>query len=445
MRIETIETPELGNRSYVVTDGSHAVVVDPQRDLDRIESVLDEIGANVTHVFETHIHNDYLTGGLELSRRCGADYAVNGADAVGFDRRPVHEGDILASGTLRIRVLGTPGHTETHLSYVVEDDAESVVFTGGSLLFGSVGRTDLVDPARTQQLTRVQYASAHRLAALPAATAVLPTHGFGSFCSSDSGPTVHASTIGEELQKNPVFLAESEATFVHELITSLGEYPTYYAHMAPLNRRGPTGVDLATPMPAISSDDLAGRLRAGAAVVDLRDTIAFSARHVAGTISIERARQLATYLGWLVRFGAPIALIADSADDLVDARRQLARIGYDDVAGTTARIETLGAPTSVYTRCTFDELARERTRDDVLLDVRRRAEREEGFLPGSVHIPLHELPTSLGRIPRRRVWVHCVSGFRAGTAASMLDNAGFEVVHVDDHIERAEALGLVVS
>jgi glyoxylase-like metal-dependent hydrolase (beta-lactamase superfamily II)/rhodanese-related sulfurtransferase len=445
MRIDTIETPELGNRSYVVTDGSHAVVVDPQRDLDRIESVLGDIGADVTHVFETHIHNDYLTGGLELSRRCGADYAVNGAEAVGFDRRPVHDGEVLVSGTLRIRVLSTPGHTETHLSYVVEDDAESVVFTGGSLLFGSVGRTDLVDPARTQQLTRAQYASAHRLAGLPAATAVLPTHGFGSFCSSDSSSTANESTIGDEMQKNPVFLAKSEDKFVYELIASLGEYPAYYAHMAPLNRRGPTGVDLATPLPAISSDDLARRLRAGAAVVDLRDRIAFSARHAAGTISIERGRQLATYLGWLVRFDAPIALIADSTDDLADARRQLSRIGYDDVAGTTARIETFAAPTSAYTRCSFDDLARDRTRDDVLLDVRRRTEREEGFLPGSVHIPLHELPTTLGTIPRRRVWVHCVSGFRAGTAASMLDNAGFDVVHVDDHIERADALGLVVS
>jgi hydroxyacylglutathione hydrolase len=167
------------------------VVVDPQRDLDRVEQVLSGLGVRCELVLETHIHNDYVTGGYELARRTGAGYLVAAADDVAFPREAVSDGDQRTAGTLRISVLATPGHTDTHLAYVVEDTtdpgAAPAVFTGGSLLFGSVGRTDLVDPDRTEELTRAQYHSTRRLAdLLPDEAAVYPTHGFGSFCSSGS-------------------------------------------------------------------------------------------------------------------------------------------------------------------------------------------------------------------------------------------------------------------
>jgi hydroxyacylglutathione hydrolase len=161
--IRTVETPGLGDRSYIVTDGDVAVVIDPQRDLDRILDVVGDVP--VTHVLETHIHNDYVTGGLALAERCGATYVVNADDPVDFDRHGVHDGDVITTGSLEVTAIHTPGHTPTHLSYAVGVGGEpAAVFTGGSVLFGAMGRTDLVDPDITEELTRAQHRSAHRLA-----------------------------------------------------------------------------------------------------------------------------------------------------------------------------------------------------------------------------------------------------------------------------------------
>src|SRR4051794_30065541 len=196
-----LDTPSLGDRSYLATDGAVAVVVDPQRDIDRVLALADEHGVRIAGVVETHLHNDYVSGGLVLARETGAPYLVNADDRVAFDREGVRDGDVVAVGRMRLRVLATPGHTFTHLAYVLEDDdGGSVgVFTGGSLLFGATGRTALLGERHAHRLARAQYASAHRLAtSLPADAAVFPTHGFGSFCSvGDSSNTTlgRASTI----------------------------------------------------------------------------------------------------------------------------------------------------------------------------------------------------------------------------------------------------------
>jgi hydroxyacylglutathione hydrolase len=189
--VEVVETAELGDRSYVVHDGSVAVVVDPQRDLDRVERVLAGRDLRCRLVLETHIHNDYVTGGFELARRSGARYGVAAGEAVSFGREPLADGVEREVGNLRVRAVATPGHTDHHLSYVVEDgDGPAAVFTGGSLLYGSTGRPDLLGPQHTDALAHAQWHSARRLAAeLPDTTAVYPTHGFGSFCSAPTAPT----------------------------------------------------------------------------------------------------------------------------------------------------------------------------------------------------------------------------------------------------------------
>jgi hydroxyacylglutathione hydrolase len=449
MRIDILETPELGDRSYVISDGDTAVVIDPQRDLDRLEPLLDDAG-RVTHVLETHVHNDYLSGGLELARRLGAEYGVNAADHVAFARTPLRHGDLIAAGGLRIAVIATPGHTDTHLAYSITAGSatngagDGALFTGGSLLFGSVGRTDLCGPEFTRPLAHAQYASAQRLATLPGSTRVFPTHGFGSFCSSGGTSDATAGTLADELAKNGVFRADSEGAFVDDLIASLGAYPTYYAHMGPLNRTGPGAVDLAAPVTVLSADEVRARIDAGEVVVDLRDRAAFAAGHLRGSTGITLGSQLATFVGWLIPFGAPLTLVASSPDELAAARRQLVRIGYDEIAGTTAPVADI-APTLAFRRAGYDELAAERRPGDVVLDVRRAEERESGALAGAVHLPLHELLARLDEIPRGRVWVHCVSGFRAGTAAGLLADLGYDVIQLDDHIDRAHTLGLVTT
>ncbi|MEU3249898.1 MBL fold metallo-hydrolase [Streptomyces sp. NPDC006997] len=442
--VDTIEVSGLGNRSYLAGGARTAVAVDPPRDIDQVLAAATRRGVRITHVVETHVHNDYVTGGLDLARITGAAYLVPAGARVSFTRTPVHDGDRADVDTaLTLRALATPGHTPHHTSYVLEEDGTAVaVFTGGSLLIGTVGRPDLVEPRLTEDLARAQHASAHRLAAeLPEETAVLPTHGFGSFCSAGQAEG-DATTIGKEKTSNDALTRDVD-TFVADLLAALDDIPAYYAHMGPANAAGPTPVDL-TPPAVADADEIAARLAAGEWVVDLRNRVAFAEGHVAGSLNFEAEGQLATYLAWLIPWGKPVTLLAESPGQLAAAQRELARVGIDRPAAAAT-----GAPTgwlregetpAAFRRATFTDLAA--ARDVVVLDVRRASERAAGHVPGSLHIPLHTLRDRLGEIPAGEVWVHCAGGMRAAIAASLLDAAGRDVVAVDDSFDAAERAGL---
>ena len=447
MRVDVIETPDLGDRSYVVSDGTCAVVVDPQRDFDRVERLVATLGAEVTMVVETHLHNDYVTGGLALARKTGATYVVAGRDNVSFERHAVHDGDELTAGTMTIRVLETPGHTDTHVSYVISDgEGPAAVFTGGSMLYGSVGRTDLLGQDRTDELTRKQWRSTRRLAELlPDETPVYPTHGFGSFCSSGGASGGSDSTIGIEKTRNDALTEDDEQTFVDRLVAGLTGYPTYYAYMGPRNAEGPDEPDL-SPATPVDPTELAARIRAGEWVVDLRDRSAYAGRHLAGTMSVAMGTQFSTYIGWIVPWGSALTLIGESPEQIADAQRQLVRIGIERLAGAaTGEIESLaeGVAMRSYPVADFEEVAAES--GAVVLDVRRHDERANGFIDGSVHIPLNELWDRMSEVPSDKVWVHCASGFRASIAASLLDRAEHPVVHIDDDYANAEKAGFPIT
>ncbi len=446
--IVTIETPGLGDRSYLAHDGDVAVVVDPQRDIDRVTALVDALGVRVTHVFETHLHNDYVTGGLALARQTGAEYVVAAADEVAFERRPVADGDRVSTGRLTVTALHTPGHTPNHMSYALSEDGETVaVFTGGSMLFGAVGRTDLIGEEMTDQLTRAQYRSVRRLATeLPEEASVLPTHGFGSFCSA-SETSGDSSTIGHERSHNIALLTDDEDRFVEQLLGGLGAYPRYYAHMGGLNAAGPAAPDLSPPE-EVDATELWKRIEAGEWVVDLRQRLAFARLHLAGTVSIELGDSFATYFGWALPWEAPVTLVGDSAEQVAEARRQLVRIGVDGLAGAAVGdAEALaGDRRGGYRVAKFADLAEVFDRDDVsVLDVRRRDEWEQGHLAGALHVPFWELPERVDELPGGEIWVHCLSGYRASIAASLVDRAGRTAVLVDDDWARAAELGLPVE
>ncbi|MBA2574334.1 MAG: MBL fold metallo-hydrolase [Nocardioidaceae bacterium] len=455
LHVEVIETTVLGDRSYIAHDGSVAVVVDPQRDLDRVEAVLSNLGLTCELVVETHVHNDYVTGGYELARRTGATYVMSAADTVEFERQAVNDQDMLTAGTLRVQVLETPGHTDNHVSYLVncpDDDSAPAVFTGGSLLYGSVGRADLVDPDRTEELTRAQFHSARRLAdSLDDDVQVFPTHGFGSFCSSGSAASGESSTIGLERTHNDALTEPDEDTFVARLVAGLTAYPSYYAHMGARNRQGPGPVDLSAAEP-VDVDELHKRIAAGEWVVDLRDRVAYAAEHVAGTIGIALGEQFSTYLGWLIPWDTPLTLIGESAEQVSDAQRQLVRIGIDRpqgaAVGSPAELVGNGEPRA-YRRATFEDLdaaiASTDSEQFAVMDVRREDERAKGAVPGSAHIPLHSLLQRLDEVPDGQLWVHCASGYRASIAASLLDRAGHDVVLVDDEYTTAVKRGLATG
>lgn len=448
MDVSIIETSGLGDRSYLISHGGVAVAIDPQRDIDRVLTLADERRVRITHVLETHLHNDYLTGGLELSRTVGAEYVVPAGDDVNYPRRPVTDGDIVDAGPIRLEAMHTPGHTHHHISYVLRDDAGAThgVFTGGSMLFGTTGRTDLIDAESTRELTHAQFHSVRKLAErLPAETPIYPTHGFGSFCSATPA-SGDESTIGEQRHTNPA-LTQDEQSFVDELLAGLSAYPAYYAHMGVINSEGPAPVDLTPPEP-IDPQELRRRLEAGEWVVDLRNRTAFAAGHLQGSLGFELSGSFVSYFGWLYQWGAPVTLIGESPEQISEAKRELVRIGVDRLTGAaTGDIDALrnGTPLGSYPVADFAALAEHGTETVTVLDVRQRHEYEAERVSGAMNIPLHELPARLGDVPASRVWVHCVSGYRSSIAASFLARAGRDVVLIDDDFENAGNAGLTVQ
>jgi len=443
IEIVTIATPSLGDRSYLATDGQTALVVDPQRDIDRVLAVAAEREVTITHVFETHIHNDYLTGGLALARATGAAYHVNAADQVAFDRAGISDGDVVTAGAMRVQAIATPGHTFTHLAYALADGTGAVlaVFTGGSLLHGATGRTDLLGAEHAAALAAAQHASAHRLATLPGPAEVHPTHGFGSFCAPSAVTAAGAdgSTIAAERRRNPALIQDVDS-YVAGLLAGLDDYPAYYVRMGPANAAGPAPADLAPPAP-VSAAELGQKIRAGEWVADLRQRRAFAAGHLPGSLSFEHGDSLLANLGWLLPPGTPLTLIG-APQQVASAQRDLARIGIDQIAAVAPG--PAGPGLARYPVSDFAGLAAVRELVTVL-DVRRRLEWAAGHIEGALHIPLHRLPGRLGDLPGGPVWVHCQAGYRASVAASLLHAAGHRVTAIDDEFGRAALAGLPVA
>ncbi|MFB9653743.1 MBL fold metallo-hydrolase [Pseudarthrobacter oxydans] len=448
MEIITIETPQLGDRTYLVHDGAVGVVIDPQRDTDRVEKAVSDAGVRITHVAETHIHNDYVTGGLQLAQDHNAAYLVNAADDVPYSRQPISDGETVQVGRMVLKAVATPGHTHHHLSYIVTDGDRQEVFSGGSLLYGSVGRTDLVSPEDTVPLTHHQYRSVRRLVDEAGEDAGLyPTHGFGSFCSSGPASGAESSTIGEQLSGNHALTDPDEDHFVRELIHNLTAYPSYYAHMAPINMAGPTAPDLDLP-DSLDQDELVSRLERGEWVVDLRNRVAFANTHLSSSVSFEYGdgTQFTAFLGWVLPWDEQLTLVG-ARQDVENAIRDLSRIGIDnpDAAIGSGPAELApGAATSSYDSVGWQEVL-QKPEDDPIIDVRRTDEFAKSHIRDAVNIPLHELLRRLDEVPAGRLWVHCGSGYRSAVAASLLQRAGRDVVHIDASFRDAKKAGFTLA
>lgn len=448
MEVVTIETPQLGDRTYLVHDGEVGIVIDPQRDTDRVDKAIADAGVRITHVAETHIHNDYLTGGLQLAGDHNAAYLVNAADHVPYQHQGISDGDTLRIGRMVLQAVATPGHTHHHLSYIITDGGRQAVFSGGSLLYGSVGRTDLVSEDDTVPLTHHQYASARRLVEEAHRDAGLyPTHGFGSFCSSGPATNTRASTIGEQLLANHALTDPDEEHFVRELISNLTAYPSYYAHMAPINLAGPTPPELDLPA-SLDGDELVSRLQRGEWVVDLRNRVAFAVDHLRGSVSFEYGdgSHFSAYLGWVLPWNEQLTLVGER-QDVENAIRDLSRIGIDspDAAiGAGPAAVAPGAAVSSYPSVSWEDVLH-KPPDDPVLDVRRRDEFERSHIAKAVNIPVHELLGRMAEVPVGRLWVHCASGYRSSVAASLLQRAGHDVVHIDASFRELKRSGLPMA
>ena len=458
MDLELFVTPGLGDASYLVASGREAALVDPQRDAWRFLEVAQRRGWRIRYVLETHVHNDYLSGAMEVRAATGAEIAAPARGGYTFEHRAMDEGDALEIGGLRLTAWATPGHTPEHIAWAVGDAgaigatvaggaADPVgVFTGGSLLVGSAGRTDLLGPVLTDALTRDQQRTLQRLAALPDATEVLPTHGAGSFCSAGPASSQRVSSIGAERFANPTFRAAGDPfdAFRAQAIGGLGRYPAYYAHMAPINRAGPRVLGRLTLPPPLDAAAFEAAASAGATIVDARDRAAFAAGHIKGALNIELDGTFAGYVGWLVPFASKVILVLPErgAEALETATTELLRIGYEWIPGFLdggmAAWQAAGRSIAAYETTTMRALHAERANagdgatdggERILLDVRQPIEwQNDGVVPGAERIFVADLPARLRELPAGApVTVFCKSGSRAAIAASMLDAAGVDV------------------
>lgn len=415
-----------------------------------MERAAEEAGVEITTVADTHVHNDYVSDALGLARRHGADYLLAADEPVDFERVGVRHGDVVAVGSLEVEVLATPGHTRHHQSFYVRSAGAAggpALFSGGSLLHGTVGRTDLVDPRLARQLACAQWDSARSLGTLDPATDLHPTHGFGSFCAARVGgsPTGPVS-LADELRGNPVLTTPHhlKEQFVSDLVDGYGPVPAYYPRMAPLNRSG-AGSAAVRPARPVTAEQVSDAVLAGSWVVDLRSRSALAEDHVPGSVSVEYSDQFATYVGWLVPWADDIVLLTDTLDMLEPALRDLANLGIDHVG---AYVLTECEPLTASYRRTSWEGYRRALADQpfglqpLVVDVRQRDEWDAGHLPGALNLPVQDVEEQGRRLPPGELWLHCRSGYRAGIAASLLHRSGRSVVHVDDSWDRVSELAI---
>jgi hydroxyacylglutathione hydrolase len=428
--IVTFRDEGLGNSSYLVDLGDgRGLVLDPSRDPGPYLSAARRRGLRLAWTVETHLHADFVSGSRELAAT-GATVVAPAAARLQFPHRGLDDGEELDLGGLSLRALATPGHTPEHLAWLLTDGGRPLgLFSGGSLLVGSVARTDLISADRTEELARALWRSLReRILTLPDDLAVYPTHGAGSFCSAPTGaePT---TTIGREKAINPLLAAEDDDAFVRLLLDGLGSYPSYFLRLREANRRGPRVYGAEPPrLTPLPPDQVRRLVDQGAELVDARPIAAFAAGHVPGGLSIPLRDAFATWLGWLVPDDRPLVVVLDPDQDRGDLVHQARKVGYErlagELAGGMAAWEAAGLPVARITLVGPDAVEGRR-----VLDVRQEAEFAAGHVPGAVHVELGALGDRVD-LPPGPVAVICGHGERAMGAASLLARGGREGLSV---------------
>ncbi|HEY2352429.1 MAG TPA: MBL fold metallo-hydrolase [Candidatus Acidoferrum sp.] len=444
MILKQFYLPCLAHASYIVGDEASgtAAVVDPQRDIDQYVAFAAEHGLQIKHVFLTHLHADFIAGHLELRDRVGARIYLGAAAKAGYAFTPMHDGDILEFGRVRLKIMETPGHTPESISILVYDlDASdtqpNAILTGDTLFIGDVGRPDLRAALgwSANQLGGLLFDSVHKLLGLPDESLVYPAHGAGSLCGKAlSKETV--STLGEQRRLNYALQPMSKEAFIQVVTADQPEAPAYFTYDAVLNSEERPTLDaaLAQEMNPLTVDDVLALQAQGAQILDTRDADEFAAAHLAGSINIGLAGQYATWAGTMLNRTHPIVIIADPGREKESAVR-LGRIGFDHVAGylqnglrslesrpeKVALTERLSAP--------FAAELLASSQPPLAIDVRAAGEREQKYIGESVSIPLNRLMENFEALPKNRpLLVYCAGGYRSSIAASLLQGHGFHPV-----------------
>jgi glyoxylase-like metal-dependent hydrolase (beta-lactamase superfamily II)/rhodanese-related sulfurtransferase len=413
----------LGHSSYLVDlgDGS-ALVVDPPRFPDAHERAAADHGLHIAFTADTHSHADYVSGSPELATR-GARFLAPRAARLESEHRPVDPGeDVPLARGVALHAIPTPGHTPEHLAYLlVEDGTPVALFSGGSLMVGTVGRTDLLGPDQAEPLARRLYhALRDEIATLPDELTVYPTHGAGSFCSAP-GASDRTTTIGRERATNPLFAVTDEDTFVSRLLAGFGTFPSYFGRLPEVNRRGPRLYHDLPDLARLDATRVRELVEGGAVAIDARPIAAFAEGHIPGSLSIELRPVFASWLGWLVDPESALVFVLDADQDRGALVRGCLDVGYEHLAGELdggldAWIEAGG------TLADTQLVAPNAHYDGALIDVRQRNEYATTHVPDAVNVELGALAQA--ELPNTPLTVMCGHGERAMTAASVLERRG---------------------
>lgn len=425
----------LGNSAYILDLGDgRALVLDPERDVREVRARTRQLGLEIAYAVETHLHADFISGVRELAAVDGAEILAPDVGPRGFPARALHDGERVHLGGLALRALATPGHSPEHLSYLVLDGGVVAgVFSGGSLMVGTAGRTDLVSPDQTIPLARAQYHSLQRLMELPDETPVWPTHGAGSFCSA-AGGRERVTTIGKERATNPLLQVGNEDSFVVALLSTLGTFPDYFLRLAAVNRDGPAVLGTAPPLKGLTAGSVRDMQAQGAQVVDVRPTAEFASGHIPGAISSHMRPAFATWLGWLADPDKPVIIVRDAGQDPEDIVWAAAKVGFDSLAGElSGGMAAWGAAGQAPAAADPSLVPATLMLPGVpILDVRQASEFSAGHAPGAWNIELGSLAGRLDEVPDGPLVVMCTHGERAMTAASILAAGGRSNISVLD-------------
>ena len=443
----------LAHASYLLASEGEAVVVDPQRDVELYVKSAADHGLTIRHIFETHLHADFVSGHRELAARTGATIYMGAQSGASFPHVAVGDGFQLRFGKASIRVLETPGHTQESICLLVTNDEKSpspwALLTGDTLFIGDVGRPDLSPKHTPAELAGMLYDSLHgKLMKLPDNVLVYPAHGAGSLCGKNMRAE-KSSTIGTERLTNYALQIGNRDEFVRQLTSNLPVRPEYFAKDAEINRTGASALSDLPVLRPISPQELKPMLEGGEVALDVRAGDEFAAGHVPGSVNIALSGQFASWAGTVLGLGAHPVLIAASDEQLEEVRIRLARIGMENLdgflLGGVPAWRDAGLLTSSLTQITAAELnTRLQSGTVQVLDVRRTPEWDAAHIENAIWWPLDHFKVSPPEIDRQTpVAVHCKSGYRSMIACSLLQRAGFEnVLNVEGGFDAWQQAGL---
>ncbi|MFP3867275.1 MAG: MBL fold metallo-hydrolase [Desulfobacteraceae bacterium] len=427
----------LGCCSYMVGCAQAGVVavVDPRRDIGDYLTLAHQEGLKITHIIDTHVHADHITGSQELQRVTGAPIYIHEQAPVKYDHQDLREGQEIVLGTARLQFLDTPGHTPHSVSILVTDTSRGqepwLVLTGDLLFVGDVGRPDLAGAEKLEQQVENLYHSLYdKLGRFPGRLEIYPAHGHGSLCGRALSSKL-SSTLGFERHNNPILQLESLEEFKAAMIQEFPARPKNFSQIISTNMAGPPLVDQQRPFQPLTPSEVKNKLESGYVVVDTREEAAFGGAHIPGSINIGLSPPIGNWAGMVLEPGSHLLLLVDSQESLKEVVKQFFRVGYDQIdgylQGGIKAWEMAALPTAFLPQLTPRELADmlKAGKPDVVLDVRTLTEWQQGHIAEAQHLPLSQMgQIDLSPYVDKRVVTICGNGYRANIAGSLLMQQG---------------------